>query len=76
MDMSLTTGQMGDISSGSGDIPPIPIIPVCPYITFNETISPVNQLAREQFPSAEVQAATRIPIEGNEFSSVFVSDLN
>ena len=65
MDIS-STNQI-DTGSGGG------LIIVCPYITLNETISPVNCLPREQFPSAEVQATTRIPIDGNEFSSVFVS---
>ena len=66
MDISSTNRIIGSGSGGG-------LIIVCPYITLNQTISPVNCLPREQFPSAEVQATTRIPIEGNEFSSVFVS---
>ena len=52
--------------------PPI----VCPYITLNETISSIKCLERIQHSSARVNAETRIPVEGAEFSSVFVSNIS
>ena len=55
---------------------PSPTVFPLAYITLNETISSVKCLENTQYSTAHVNAETRIPVEGAEFSSVFVSTPN